>query len=75
MKKENITIDSYSKSFNETLIKIQKLKDKLELEMTKINEQFDNIMKQITKSYEIKHEKLYNEENKIKEELQIEVIK
>ena len=75
MKKENITIDSYSKLFNETLIKIQKLKDKLELEMTKINEQFDNIMKQITKSYEIKHEKLYNEENKIKEELQIEVTK
>ena len=43
--------------------------------MTKINEQYDIIMKQITKSFEAKHEKLYNEENKIKEELQIEVTK
>ena len=75
MKKENITIDSYSKSFNENLIKIQKLKDKLEIEMTKINGQYDNVMKQIAKSYENKHEKLINEENKIKEELQIEVTK
>ena len=43
--------------------------------MTKINEQYDTIMKQITKSFEAKHEKLYNEENKIIEELQIEVTK
>ena len=75
MKKENITIDSFINSFNETLIKVQKLKDKLELEMTKINGQYDTVMKQITKSFETKHEKLYIEENKLKEELQIEITK
>ena len=75
MKKENITIDSFINSFNETLIKVQKLKDKLESEMTKINGQYDTVMKQITKSFETKHEKLYIEENKLKEELQIETTK
>ena len=75
MKKENITIDSFINSFNETLNKVQKLKDKLESEMTKINGQYDTVMKQITKSFETKHEKLYIEENKLKEELQIEITK
>ena len=75
MKKENITIDSFINSFNETLNKVQILKHKLELEMTKINGQYDTVMKQITKSFETKHEKLYVEENKLKEELQIEITK
>ena len=75
LKKENISINSASKLFIEIFSKTKTLKEKIEIEITKINEQYDNLMKQITKSYEIKHEKLTLEENEIKENLQIEVTK
>ena len=75
LKKENLTIDSSSKSFNETYRKAKNLKEQIESEIFKINEQYDKIMKEISKSFELKHENLISQENSIKENLQIEKIK
>ena len=75
LKKENISIDTSKKVFEEMLTKTQCLKNKIESEISKINELYDKVMKEITQYFEKKHEKLISEENNLKEELQIEVTK
>ena len=75
LKKENITIESCVKDFNENIKKIINLKDKIEQEIQKIDNIYNNVFKEITKSYELKHEKLTKEENDLKERLQNEVTK
>ena len=75
LKKENISIEYYTNEFNEMLNKGKNLKEKIEKEINTIDNIYDNINNKITKSYEIKHEKLIIEENNLKEKLQNEVTK
>ena len=75
MKKENITLDSSMNELNKYIEKIKNLEQKIENEIDKINKTFQTIDKEITKTYEEKHQKLILEENKLKENLRNEVIK
>ena len=75
LKKENITIDSSTKEFNEIIQKLINLKEKIEKEINKIDKLFDKVNDEVTKSYEIKHKILIKEENDLKEKLQNEVTK
>ena len=75
LKKENINLDSAINECNEYTEKIKKLREKIESEIEIINNEYDNIDKEITKFYEEKHQKLKNEENNLKEKLQNEVTK
>jgi hypothetical protein len=51
------------------------LKDKIENEIISINELYDKINKEVTESFQIKHETLIKKENEIKEKLKNEVAK
>ena len=75
MKKENITLDSSTKKFNELSEKAILLKEKIEQEINEINKLYEKVNTELTKSYEIKHEKLILEENNLREKLQNEVTK
>ena len=75
LKKENINLDSAINECNEYTEKIKKLREKIESEIEIINNEYDNIDKEITKFYEEKYQKLKNEENNLKEKLQNEVTK
>ena len=75
LKKENISIEESSKDLEENKNKIEQLKNKIENEMMKIDNLYDKVDKEVTKSYEIKHEKLIKEENEIKDKLKNEVTK
>ena len=75
LKKENITIESSTKEFNKKNEKMTNLREKIEQEIIKINNLYDNVNKDIIKHYEIKHESLIKEENDLKEKLQNEVTK
>ena len=69
MNKENITIESSILEFNDVVKKIKVLKDKIENEINEINKLYEKTINDLTKSFEIKHEKLLQEENNIKEKL------
>ena len=75
LKKENITIESSTKQYNDLIGKTISLKEKIEKEITEIDKLYDKINKEVIKSFEIKHEKLIKEENDLKERLQNEVTK
>ena len=51
------------------------LKNKIENEINKINELYENTINDLTKSYIKKHEILIKEENELKDQLQNEVTK
>ena len=72
-KKENITIDKSKGDFDKAFEKVNSLKDSIENEIDKINKLYDKIYSEVTKSFEIKYEKLIKQENEIKEELQNKV--
>ena len=63
LNKENITIEASKKECNELFEKINNLKDKIEKEIIEINNIYDKVFSEVTKSYEIKHEKLLKEES------------
>ena len=75
LRKENISIESYTYEFNEMLNKSKNLKEKIEKEIKSIDNLYDNINNKINKSYEIEHEKLLKEENNLKENLKNKVTK
>ena len=75
LKKENISLENSTKNFNDLLKKIISIKEKIEEEITKINNLFEKVNDDLTKSYKLKHEKLNKEENEIREKLQNEVTK
>ena len=75
LKKENITLENSTKNFDNLLSKIVSLKEKIEEEISKINNLFEKANDDLTKSFKIKHEKLTQEENEIREKLQNEVTK
>ena len=75
LKNENITLENSTKNFDNLLSKIVSLKEKIEEEISKINNLFEKANEDLTKSFKIKHEKLNQEENEIRENLQNEVTK
>ena len=75
LKKENISIEDSTKDIEENNKRIEELKNKIENEMIKINKLYDKIDKDVTKSYELKHEILIKEENDMKDKLKNEVTK
>ena len=69
LKKEDITIDNSTKEFDENMVNIN-IKNNIEKEITKIDTLYDQVNKETTKSFELKHEELIKEENELKEKLQ-----
>ena len=67
LKKENISIKDSSKDLDENKNKLEELKNKIENEMIKIDNIYDKVDKEVTKSYEIKHENLIKEEERLKD--------
>ena len=55
------------KEFNDIYNKINELKGKIEEEMVEIDKLFNKTNTEVTKSFEIKHEKLIKQENDLKE--------
>ena len=51
------------------------MKEKVEQEIVNINNSYDTVFNNVSKSYELKHEKLYQEEKDLIETLQNEVTK
>ena len=75
LKKENININDYIKEFDESAKNVMNIKDKIENEIEKINELYEKMDKETTKSFELKHEQLIKEEKEIKDKLDNEVTK
>ena len=75
LKKENITIESYSKELGDLNQKIINLKNLIEKEIAQIDNIYSKVNDEIKKSFELKHEKLIIEENNLREKLQNEVTK
>ena len=69
LKKENITIESSIKEFNNNSLKLSELKNKIEDEINKINNLYEKTIDELTKSFLKRHEKLLKEENEIKEKI------
>ena len=72
LKKENITIELFTKEFIQKPIN---LKNKIEKEINEINNNYNNIKNQINKKFKEEHEKLIIEENNLIEKLKNEVTK
>ena len=75
LKKENISVDISTKDLEENKNKIEELKTKIQNEMINIDNTYEKIDKEVTKSYELKHEILTKEENELKDKLKNEVTK
>ena len=75
LNKENITIVTFTKDFNEINNNVNKLKDKIEKEIQEINKCYDIVDKQVKKKFEEEHNKLYIEENNLRDKFQTEVTK
>ena len=65
LQKENITIESSTKNIIESSKKITNLKNKIEEEINKVNDLYEKTIKDLTLSYEKKHELLLIEENNL----------
>ena len=70
-----MTIESFIKEFDKCVEKSKMLKDKIEQEISQIDNLYTKISKEISNSFLIKHEKLTKEENELKEKLDNEVTK
>ena len=75
LKKENLIIEPVMKEFNCLSEKTKELKDKIEKEIEKINNLYENVNNEVIKYFKDKHEILIKEENKLKEKLNNEVNK
>ena len=75
MKKENISIENSIKEFGDNIKKLNNLKKTIEYEMKAIDQTFEKVQMETTKSYELKKEKLKKEEEDLKEKLKNEVTK
>ena len=75
LKNENITLDSSIKEFNINKQKAINFKENIEKEINLIDDSYQKIYNEITKSFQAKHELLIKEENDLIEKLQNEVTK
>ena len=62
-------MENSTSEFNGKNKNIIELKENIEKEMNKINQSYDTVNNEITKSYEIKHEKLIKEEKDLKRKI------
>ena len=62
MKKENISIENSIKEFGDNIKKLNNLKKTIEYEMKAIDQTFEKVQMETTKSYVLKKEKLKKEE-------------
>ena len=60
MKEEKIDLDTSLNDYNKSFEKINNLKNKIEDEISKINNIYDNVYKEIKESYEKKTWKIDN---------------
>ena len=75
LKKENLTLNSYNEQFKDISNKANSLKEKIEKEISEIDNLYDKVNNEMKISFKKKHEKLIKEENELKEKLQNEVTK
>ena len=75
LKNENITLDSSIKEFNNNKQKAINFKENIEKEINLIDDSYQKIYNEITKSFQAIHELLIKEENDLIEKLQNEVTK
>ena len=75
LKKENVSINEYTKDFDINFENISNIKSKIEHEINEINIRYEKVNEEINKSFKVKHEKLINEENNMKNKLDNEVTK
>lgn len=75
LKKLNINLDSSINELNKMNKEILNFKEKIESEINKIDKLYDKILNEISKKFQINHEKLIKEENDLKDNLQNEVTK
>ena len=57
LKKENISIEESKKEFNEIITRSLELNKKIEQQITEINNLYDKVNDEVTKSFVLKHEK------------------
>ena len=75
LKKENLSIKDYIKDFNVYPQNLENIKEKIENEIKEINNAYEKVDKEVSKSFELKLEKLKKEEKDMKNKLQTEVTK
>ena len=75
LKKEGLTIESSTVDFDQNNKLITDLKKQIELEFDKINNLYEKTNNQVVVFFKEKHEKLIEEERKLKEKLENEVTK
>ena len=73
MKKENVTINASKEDYNRLIENTIYLKNSIENEINEINNLYDKIFEEITKSFIKRHEQLVNQEKELKDELQNKV--
>ena len=74
-KKENVSLDNSINKFIEVTKQVIGLKDKIENEINKVNELYEQTNNDLIKSFQKKHEQLLKEENDLRIKLQNEVTK
>ena len=75
MKNENISLENSNKDIELNIQKLTNLKKTIEQEMTAIDKAYETVDKETTKSYELKRDKLKQEEEDLKETLKTETTK
>ena len=75
LENENISLEEEKSEFNKSSLRVMDLKNKIEAEIKKTNDLFKKTDEDLTKIFSKKHEKLLEEEEKIKEKLRIETTK
>ena len=75
LEKENITIESKMKKFNDISKATEEIKTEIENNIKLINDSFENTIDKLTKSFLKLHEQLIKEENDLKDKLKNEVTK
>ena len=75
LKKENITIDNSTKEFEDKIKKLNNLENSIKHEMLEIDKAYEKVDKETTIAYQLKREKLNEEEENLKEKLKTEVTK
>ena len=73
--KENLTFDFATKDFEKKYEKMNHLKEKIEQEIININNSYENVFNDISKSFELKHEQLYKEEKDLIETCKMKLLK
>ena len=69
LKKENLSINDYIKDYDSMAQNTENIKNKIENEIKEVNIRYEKVDKEISKSFELKHEKLIKEEKDMKDKL------